>query len=101
LLDEAGRKIAGLGDHLDHVGDTDTLYLLDHIIADGHPTYGHQCYSKALAAAAGYPIGDVRAPLTTFKELGGEGKERLKKITAVMAKLDELMAKIDRPLAAE
>ena len=27
---------------------------LDHIIAEGHPTYGHQCYSKALAAAAGY-----------------------------------------------
>ena len=26
---------------------------IDHIIAEGHPTYGHQCYSKALAAAAG------------------------------------------------
>ena len=57
---------------------------LDHIIAQGHPTYGHQCYSKALAAAVGYPIGDVRPPLTTFKELGEEGRERLKKITAVM-----------------
>ena len=21
---------------------------MDHIIAEGHPTYGHQCYSKAL-----------------------------------------------------
>ena len=27
------------------------------IINEGHPTYGHQCYSKALAAAAGYPGG--------------------------------------------
>ena len=43
------------------------------IINEGHPTYGHQCYSKALAAAAGYPVGDVRPPLTTFTELGQEG----------------------------
>ena len=33
---------------------------IDHIIAEGHPTYGHQCYSKALAAATGHPVGDVR-----------------------------------------
>ncbi len=50
---------------------------IDHIIAAGHPTYGHQCYSKTLAAAAGHPVGDVRAPLTTFAELGDEGKRRL------------------------
>jgi len=73
----------------------------DHVIAEGHPTYGHQCYSKALAAAAGYPVGDVRAPLTTFKELGEEGKARLKKITAVIRELDDLMVKIDGRLAAE
>ena len=30
---------------------------IDHIIAAGHPRYGHQCYSKALAAAVGYPVG--------------------------------------------
>lgn len=69
---------------------------LDHIIAQGHPTYGHQCYSKALAAAVGYPIGDVRPPLTTFKELGEEGRERLKKITAVIRELDDLMAVLDK-----
>ena len=74
---------------------------LDHIIAEGHPTYGHQCYSKALAAAAGYPVGDVRAPLTTFKELGEEGRTRLGKITAVMREIDDLMVKIDGRLAAE
>src|SRR3954470_19700459 len=68
---------------------------LDHIIAQGHPTYGHQCYSKALAAAVGYPIGDVRPPLTTFKELGEEGHERLKKIMAVIRELDDLMAVLD------
>jgi 4-hydroxy-tetrahydrodipicolinate synthase len=73
----------------------------DHVIAEGHPTYGHQCYSKALAAAAGYPVGDVRAPLTTFKELGEEGKARLKKITAVIRELDDLLVKIDGRLAAE
>jgi len=73
----------------------------DHVIAEGHPTYGHQCYSKALAAAAGYPVGDVREPLTKFKDLGEEGKMRLKKITAVIRELDDVMVKIDGRLAAE
>jgi 4-hydroxy-tetrahydrodipicolinate synthase len=87
------------------IGDAKAIQRLitkfDHVIAEGHPTYGHQCYSKALAAAAGYPVGDVRAPLTTFKELGEEGKMRLKKITAVIRELDDLMVKIDGRLAAE
>jgi 4-hydroxy-tetrahydrodipicolinate synthase len=74
---------------------------LDHIIAAGHPTYGHQCYSKALAAAAGYPVGDVRPPLTTFKELGEEGRTRLAKMTAVMHEIDELVMQIDGRVAAE
>jgi 4-hydroxy-tetrahydrodipicolinate synthase len=65
---------------------------IDHIIAAGHPTYGHQCYSKALAAAAGYPMGDVREPLTTFAELGEEGRSRL-------ARIRELIAEFDRTLA--
>jgi 4-hydroxy-tetrahydrodipicolinate synthase len=61
----------------------------------GHPTYGHQCYSKALCAAAGYPVGDVRPPLTTFKELGKEGEARVKKLKAVMREIDALMDSID------
>jgi 4-hydroxy-tetrahydrodipicolinate synthase len=65
---------------------------IDHIIAAGHPTYGHQCYSKALAAAAGYPVGDVREPLTTFAELGGEGRERLQRILPLIAEFDSLLA---------
>ena len=65
------------------------------IINEGHPTYGHQCYSKALAAAAGYPVGDVRAPLTTFAELGQEGLDRVAQLTAIMAELDALMARLD------
>jgi 4-hydroxy-tetrahydrodipicolinate synthase len=73
---------------------------LDHIIAEGHPTYGHQCYSKALAAAVGYPVGDVRPPLTTFRDLGEEGRQRLTKITAVIRELDALMDQLDRPRAA-
>src|SRR5262249_51411383 len=35
------------------------------VINEGHPTSGHQCYSKAPAAVAGHPVGDVRPPLTT------------------------------------
>jgi 4-hydroxy-tetrahydrodipicolinate synthase len=70
---------------------------LDHVIAEGHPTYGHQCYSKALAAAAGHPVGDVRPPLTTFAELGDEGRRRVGQITAVMAELDLLMDELEGP----
>lgn len=63
---------------------------LNAIIAAGHPTYGHQCYSKALAAVAGYPVGDVRPPLTTFRSLGAEGEERVRRIRPLMEQLDEL-----------
>jgi 4-hydroxy-tetrahydrodipicolinate synthase len=71
---------------------------IDHIIAAGHPTYGHQCYSKALAAAAGYPVGDVREPLTTFAELGDEGRERLQRILPLIAEFDSVLASLD-PIA--
>ena len=65
-------------------------------VQEGHPTYGHQCYSKALAAACGYPVGDVRPPLTTFKELGKEGQDRVKKVKAVIKELDDLVAKLEK-----
>ena len=68
---------------------------MDHIIAEGHPTYGHQCYSKRLAALAGYPVGDVRPPLTRFPELGAEGERRVTLLTAIMRQLDELVGAID------
>jgi 4-hydroxy-tetrahydrodipicolinate synthase len=73
---------------------------MDHIIAEGHPTYGHQCYSKALAAAAGYPMGDVRAPLTKFASLGAEGVERKEKLVALMREMDSLMETLDGREAA-
>jgi 4-hydroxy-tetrahydrodipicolinate synthase len=76
------------------------INAIDHIIATGHPTYGHQCYSKALAAAAGYPVGDVRAPLTRFASLQGEERERVGKLTALMGQLNELVAVLDAPVAA-
>jgi 4-hydroxy-tetrahydrodipicolinate synthase len=63
---------------------------VNEIIAEGHPTYGHQCYSKALAAVAGYPVGDVRPPLTTFASLGAEGAERVARLTPLLQELDEL-----------
>jgi 4-hydroxy-tetrahydrodipicolinate synthase len=71
------------------------INAIDHIIAAGHPTYGHQCYSKALAAAAGYPVGDVRAPLTQFASLQGEERERIGKLSALMDELNELVAELD------
>ena len=70
------------------------------IIGEGHPTYGHQCYSKALARAAGYPMGDVRPPLTTFRELGQEGEQRVETLKSIMKELDELMERLDSRLAA-
>lgn len=64
------------------------IAAFDRIIAEGHPTYGHQCYSKALAAARGYPVGDVRPPLTTFAALGEEGLERRARIMAILGEID-------------
>ncbi|WP_210490908.1 dihydrodipicolinate synthase family protein [Microvirga antarctica] len=72
----------------------------DHIIAAGHPTYGHQCYSKALAGAVGYPVGDVRDPITTFRALGEEGHQRLSEIMAVIRELDALMIELGGKRAA-
>ncbi|WP_263141008.1 dihydrodipicolinate synthase family protein [Pseudomonas sp. RIT-PI-AD] len=64
----------------------------DHIIAEGHPTYGHQCYSKALAASQGYPVGDVRQPLTPFSALGEEGIQRRDRIVAIIDDLNRYVA---------
>lgn len=86
--------------------DARTLQMIvdriDQIIAAGHPTYGHQCYSKALAAAAGYPMGDVREPLTTFAELGEEGRVRLARIRPLVEEFDRTLAALDAvgPVAA-
>lgn len=68
---------------------------IEHIIAEGHPTYGHQCYSKALAALAGHPMGDVRAPLTTFPELGEEGRQRVAEIKPLIDELESYTASLD------
>ena len=70
----------------------EVITRIDHVIAAGHPTYGHQCYSKALAAAAGHPVGDVRPPLTTFAQLGEEGEGRVARIRPMMDELDALVA---------
>lgn len=71
------------------------VHQVDRIIAEGHPTYGHQCYSKALAGATGHPVGDVRPPLTTFASLGDEGRQRLAKMLTLFEKIDDLMKDID------
>ena len=72
---------------------------MQHIIGEGHPTYGHQCYSKALAAAAGYPVGDVRPPLTPFRDLGQEGRERLDRLVPIMVELDRIVDEIEAKAA--
>ncbi|WP_168219850.1 dihydrodipicolinate synthase family protein [Pseudotabrizicola formosa] len=78
------------------------IQKFDAIITKGHPLYGHQCYSKALAAAAGYPVGDVRAPITTFASLGDEGRERVAAMVPLMAELDRVVDRIEaRAKAAE
>lgn len=76
------------------------IFEFDAIITEGHPLYGHQCYSKALAAAAGYPVGDVRAPITTFASLGAEGEERVAKMVPLMAKIDRIIDEIEARDAA-
>lgn len=68
------------------------ISVIEHTIALGHPTWGHQCYSKALAALVGYPMGDVRPPLTSFASLGQEGRDRLEKLRRVMQDLGVLPA---------
>jgi 4-hydroxy-tetrahydrodipicolinate synthase len=78
------------------------IQKFDAIITAGHPLYGHQCYSKALAAAAGYPVGDVRAPITTFESLGQEGRDRVAQMVPLMAELDAVVDAIEgRKAAAE
>lgn len=71
------------------------VHDIDAIIAAGHPRYGHQCYSKALAASAGYPMGDVRPPLTRFAQLGKEGVARRNEILELIGKLDDFMDTLD------
>lgn len=71
------------------------IQKFDAIITEGHPLYGHQCYSKALAAAAGCPVGDVRPPITTFKSLGQEGRDRVARMVPLMAELDKVVAEIE------
>ncbi|MBO73701.1 MAG: hypothetical protein CMD33_00325 [Flavobacteriales bacterium] len=74
----------------------------DIIITKDHPLYGHQCYSKALAAAAGHPVGDVRAPITTFESLGQEGRDRVARMVPLMKELDTIVDAIEnRMVAAE
>ncbi len=47
----------------------------------------------------GYPVGDVRPPLTTFADLGAEGQKRLTEITAVISELDALMDELEGVLS--
>ncbi|MEM9249535.1 MAG: dihydrodipicolinate synthase family protein [Pseudomonadota bacterium] len=78
------------------------IQKFDAIITEGHPLYGHQCYSKALAAAAGHPVGDVRAPITTFESLGQEGRDRVARMVPLMEELERVVDTIEgRKAAAE
>ncbi len=71
------------------------------IINEGHPTYGHQCYAKALTTAAGYPVGDVRPPLMSFGELGEEGSNRVAQLLPIMDELDALVDSIETARARD
>ena len=73
--------------HIEHVADR-----IDEIVQEGHPRYGHQCYSKALAAARGYPMGDVRAPLTRIAQLNSEELGRISTIKSLLDDVDQFAA---------
>lgn len=77
------------------------LDKIDFILQDGHPLYGYQCYSKALAAAAGYPVGDVRPPLKSFRSLGAEGEAKVAELRAVVVEMEELTAKFEAAAPVE
>jgi 4-hydroxy-tetrahydrodipicolinate synthase len=81
------------------IGDAAAIQRLvtemDHVIAEGHPTYGHQCYSKALAAAAGYPVGDVRPPITRFADLNASDKARLDTLVGYVNRINALVSDIE------
>jgi 4-hydroxy-tetrahydrodipicolinate synthase len=49
-----------------------------------------------LAAVAGHPVGDVRPPLTTFPDLGDEGRSRVQRIEVLMSEIEQLMDVLDR-----
>lgn len=83
---------AGKLDEAKHIQQV--THQINDIIVEGHPRYGHQCYSKALAAAAGYPMGDCRPPLTAFATLGEEGIKRRGRIVQIMQELDNYMASL-------
>jgi 4-hydroxy-tetrahydrodipicolinate synthase len=68
------------------------IHAFDAVIAAGHPTYGHQCYSKRLAGWTGHPMGPVRPPLTTFEQLGDEGEQRLARIVEIIEELNDYAA---------
>jgi 4-hydroxy-tetrahydrodipicolinate synthase len=76
------------------------IKAFDAIITEGHPLYGHQCYSKALAAAAGYPVGDVREPITRFADLGEEGRARVARMVPLMRELEDVVDRIEGRVAA-
>jgi 4-hydroxy-tetrahydrodipicolinate synthase len=69
---------------LEHILDQ-----MDQIIVEGHPLYGYLCYTKALAALAGKPMGEVRPPHLTMEELGDEGKQRMEKLATLVARAHE------------
>ena len=72
----------------------DLVHRFDAIIAEGHPTYGHQAFSKELARRQGYPVGPVRAPLTTFAQIGPEGEERVARITTILDEINDYATQI-------
>ena len=45
-----------------------------------------------LAASQGYPVGDVRAPLTQFADLGQEGIDRRARIVSILDDINGYVA---------
>jgi 4-hydroxy-tetrahydrodipicolinate synthase len=89
-----------VADRLDEARAVQSRILeIDAIIVEGHPTYGYQCYNKALSTAVGHPAGEVRPPLATFAQLGEEGVERRQRLLPLLERLDSLIDEFE-PVAA-
>ena len=83
---------SGRIDEARHIDDL--IHTFDAIIAEGHPTYGHQAYSKELARRQGHPVGPVRAPITRFDQIGPEGEERAARIMTILGEIDDYAQQI-------
>jgi 4-hydroxy-tetrahydrodipicolinate synthase len=70
------------------------------VIGEGHPLYGHTTYTKTLARAAGYSLGEVRPPLTKLLQ-DAEGAQRFEMLITKFGELEDLVTLLEGQGPAE